>query len=97
MEFLANNLLLVLIGLALWPRMLLLYAGLVPVASVPPLFGFMLVPRMYLALTLSAFWDANPFFVAMCWVIAVILDGASLVLKSKLSLKMLEMQKGILG
>ena len=92
MEFLANNLFLVLIGLILWPRLLLLYTGLVPSASIPPLFGFTLVPRLYLAFTLSAFWDANPFFVVVCWIAAIILDVTALVVKYNMLRGMREAQ-----
>jgi len=82
MEFLANNLFLVFIGLILWPRMLSLYAGLVPAMSIEPLFGFILVPRLYLAVCLSAaLWDSNPFFVLVCWAIAVVIDVTSLFVK----------------
>jgi uncharacterized membrane protein (DUF106 family) len=109
MEFLASNLFLVFIGLILWPRMLSLYAGLVPAMSIPPLFGFILVPRLYLAFVLSTvLWDSNPFFVIACWVIAAIIDVTLLLIKwesMKMTLGMMgemqnrmrEMQSRMLG
>lgn len=63
------------IGLILWPRLLLIYCGMIAAGSVPALFGFTLVPRMMIASAVTlAYGSTNPVLIVVCWILAVILD-----------------------
>ena len=44
MDFWSEHGIMFVIGLVLWPRMLLIYFGLIPAMSIPPILGLIFVP-----------------------------------------------------
>jgi len=78
------------IGLVLWPRMLLIYFGLLPPMTIPPILGMIFVPRLFLAGTMTAmYWDTNPILVTICWIMAGVLDLPAIAMKWKFQSEML--------
>ncbi|MEK9173198.1 MAG: hypothetical protein AAB594_01315 [Patescibacteria group bacterium] len=82
MDFWSEHGIMFVIGLVLWPRMLLIYFGLIPAMSIPPILGLIFVPRMLLVSILTpAYWDTNSILISICWVLAVILDIIGIIFK----------------
>lgn len=70
------------IGLILWPRVLLIYFGLIPPMSIPPILGMTLIPRLSLAgIMTSTYWETNPTLVVICWIMAIVCDIWALSIK----------------
>ncbi len=89
MDFWAQHSILFVIGLILWPRIILLYFGHIPSLSLPPIFGFIFVPRLLLVGFLTPqYWGTNPFLIAICWILAVVIDVFALISKTGMSIKM---------
>lgn len=84
MDFWDQHTVLFVIGLILWPRMLLIYFGFIPPMSIPPILGLLFVPRMFLAGVLTPmYWGMNPTLIVICWILAVALDVVGIAIKFK--------------
>ena len=91
MDFWSAHGIMFLIGLILWPRVLLIYFGLIPSLSIPPILSFMFVPRMFLASILTPmYWDTNSILIGIYWVIAIVLDVVGIIMKIAMQKKMME-------
>ena len=82
------------IGLIVMPRLMLLYYGFIPAQAVPPILGFLFVPRMFLASIISSMYgNTNPGLVAVCWILAVIFDLIGIAYKIAMYSAFMEAQK----
>lgn len=82
MEFWNQHGLTFLIGMFLWPRMILIYYSLIPAQDIGAIMEFLFVPRIFLASILTPiYWGANPTLISIYWVLAVILDIISIFFK----------------
>ncbi len=75
MDFWSQHGIFFVIGIVFWPRILLLYYGMIPQMQFPPILGFLFVPRMFLMSCISIlFWDSNAIIISICWILAIIFD-----------------------
>ena len=89
MDFWNQHTVLFVIGLILWPRILLLYFGFIPPMHIPPILGMLFVPRIFLTGILTAtYWNTNPILIVICWILAIVIDVIGLIIKTGSSLKM---------
>ena len=94
MDFWIQHSIWFILGLLLWPRMLLIYFGLIPTMSVPPILGMLMVPRMFLAGILTPmYWETNPILISICWILAVICDVCGLIMKLPVQIAMFKSWK----
>lgn len=82
MDFWNDHTIWFVIGIIVWPRVLLLYFGLIPPIQIPPILGFLFIPRIYLVSLISPiYWDHNSTLIVICWVLAILIDVASVIIK----------------
>ena len=82
MDFWTDHSVMYIIGLVVIPRLMLVYMGLIPPGQVPPILGFMLVPRMFLAsLLTTTYGHTNPALIVVCWILAIVFDLIGIVFK----------------
>jgi len=59
-----------------------LYTGAVPPGSIQHIAGFLFVPRIMLAATVTfTYWTTDPFIVAMLWTLGVLVDIVGNIVK----------------
>ena len=74
-----------LIGLLCWPRLMLIYYGLIPIQSISAILEFSFIPRIFLVSILSPFYySANPTLISVYWILAIILDIVGIIFKFKM-------------
>ena len=82
MDFWTSHSIMFVIGLIVAPRVVLLYFGSIQPLQIPPILGFMFVPRMFLASLMTTAWfDTNTMLVVICWIIAIVLDVIGLIMR----------------
>jgi len=88
-DFWAQHSILFVIGLILWPRILLIYFGFIAPMSIPPILGMVFVPRMFLTGILTPmYWEVNPILIVICWILSVIIDVVAIIVKLKIQSEM---------
>jgi len=98
MDFWDQHTALFVIGLILWPRILLIYFGFIPPMSIPPILGMVFIPRMFLSgISTPMYWATNQTLIVICWILAVILDIVGIVMKVKIQSEMLSVLQEKMG
>jgi hypothetical protein len=91
MEFWSQHGLVFLIGMLLWPRMMMIYYGSIPPQSISSILEFALIPRIFLASILTPiYYDTNPTMISIYWILAVIMDVMSIIFKFKMQVMMMQ-------
>lgn len=68
------------IGIIFWPRMLMLYFGMIAPMQIDAIVGWALVPRIYsMSLISHVYYDKNPTLITICWVLAIVAEIISII------------------
>ncbi|MBN2094167.1 MAG: hypothetical protein JW740_02250 [Candidatus Zambryskibacteria bacterium] len=91
MDFWDQHSIMFVIGVILMPRLMLIYHGVITPMEISPILGWIFVPRMFWASTLtSVYGDSNHTLIVIVWILAVVIDIIGFFTKASIGAKMMK-------
>jgi hypothetical protein len=85
MEIFNDHVILSILGALIFPRVTLLYLGLVPPGSFLPIFGLIFAPRISIAVVVTPeLWEQSSFMTVVIWIIVLAIDGVKFAMNLKM-------------